>query len=232
MDLVRRCFETVAPVLERSSDHLASLAANARLASPHEAGRAAQLAGVAVRLLQAARRIRLAQQLALIESGRLRKSLRPERFDLAAAVGEVVRRLKSLFAATGVDLACPAVETPTEVVADRERVLLVIRDLLEVCLAMTAAGGRVEVALAPAGDGAELTVSDTGVGMTRQELAGIFSSSGSPPVHEDYTGGIRDGLFVAREVVEACGGHMRAESVSGRGTRFSVVLPPAGGGSA
>jgi len=224
---VRRCFETVAPVLERSSDHLASLAAHARLSSPHEAGRAAQLAGVAIRLLQAARRIRLAQQLVLVQRGKLRESLRTERFDMSKVVAEVVRRTRSLFAATDVDLACTLPEAPVEIAADRERVLLVVRDLLEVCLAMTAAGGRVEVALGRCEGRAQLTVSDTGVGMTRAELAEIFSSAGSPPVHENYTGGIRDGLFVAREIVEASGGRMEAQSVPGQGTRFSVELPPA-----
>ena len=223
--LVRRCAETVAPVLERSSDHLASLAGAARAASPHEAARAAQLSGVAVRLLQAARRIRLAQQVVLIQHGELKPALASESFDCVAAVRGVLGRLKSLFAATGVDLASELPGEAVEVLADRERVALVVRDLLEVCLAMTAAGGKVTVGVSAGEGDAEITVTDTGCGMSREELEGLFSTEGQPPVHEDYTGGIRDGLFVAKEIMEACGGQLWAESAPGKGTRFNLRIP-------
>ncbi len=223
--LVRQCAETVAPVLERSSDHLASLAGAARAASPHEAARAAQLSGVAVRLLQAARRIRLAQQVVLIQRGELKSALASENFDCVAAVRGVLDRLKSLFAATGVALAAELAGEAVEVLADRERVALVVRDLLEVCLAMTAGGGKVTVGVSAGDADAEITVTDTGCGMSREELEGLFSTEGQPPVHADYTGGIRDGLFVAKEIMEACGGQLWAESAPGKGTRFNLRIP-------
>jgi signal transduction histidine kinase len=223
--LVRQCAETVAPVLQRSSDHLADLAVRVRMSSPHEAGRAGQLAGVAVRLLQAARRIRLAQQLVLIRGGELKPALRPEEFDLVAAVREVTGRLKSLCAATGVELAVELPEEELRVSADRARLVLTLRDLVEVCLAMTAPGGRVAVRAAGGEGEVEVSVTDNGMGMSSGELEEIFSAAGSPPVQEDYTGGIRDGLFVAKELMEACGGQLWAESAQGRGTRFNLRLP-------
>jgi hypothetical protein len=225
--LVRRCAETVTPVLERSSDHLASLAAAARLASPHEAGRAAQLAGVAVRLLQAARRVRLAEQTVLIRHGELAGALRPQVFDCTAVAAGVVGRLKSLCAATGVELVSSVPDGPLNVDADRDRISLVLRDLLEVCLAMTAAGGEVSLKMTGGDREVEIAVTDNGVGMSPEELESLFSTSGSAPVHEDYTGGIRDGLFVAKEIVEASGGQLWAESAPGRGTRFNVRIPMA-----
>jgi signal transduction histidine kinase len=225
LDMVRQCAETVVPVLERSSDHLASLAAAARAASPHEASRAAQLSGVAVRLLQAARRIRLAQQLALIESNGLRASLKAEPFDFAATANEVTNRMRSVFAAAGVELAGELPDSPIQVRGDRDRVALVLRDLLEVCLAMTASGNRVQLAARPGDGELEVTVSDNGLGMGPEDLEGLFSSGGKPPVHGNYTGGIRDGLFVAKEILEAGDGQLWAESAPGRGTRFSLRLP-------
>ena len=223
--LVRRCAETVTPVLERSSDHLASLAATARLASPHEAGRAAQLAGVAVRLLQAARRVRLAEQTVLIRNGELERSLRPEVFDLAAVAAESAEKFKSLCAATGVILKANLPDGQVRTNADPGRIGLVLRDLLEVCLAMTAAGGTVSLEMTVADREAEIVVTDSGMGMSREELESLFSTTGSAPVHESYTGGIRDGLFVAKEIVEASGGQLWAESASGKGTRFNVRMP-------
>jgi signal transduction histidine kinase len=61
--------------------------------------------------------------------------------------------------------------------------------------------------------------------MSREELEGLFSTAGEPPVHQDYTGGIRDGLFVAKEIMEAAGGQLWAESAEGKGTRFNLRIP-------
>jgi signal transduction histidine kinase len=224
---LRECFEAVAPLLERTGDHLASLASAARASSPHEEGRAATLAGVAVRLSQAARRIRLADARATINEGRLRAALRPEELDFNVLIRLVAERLDALFRATGVELVVDARGGKLPVKADRTYLALALRDLLEVALAMTSPGGRVTLRAAEGADEIEVEVTDTGCGMGRQELDALFSAGGAPPVHEVYTGGIRDGLFVAKEVIEAAGGRLWAESAKGRGTRFSVRIPKA-----
>jgi len=40
-----------------------------------------------------------------------------------------------------------------------------------------------------------------------------------------HTGGVGLGLAITREIIEAHGGSIRAESIVGLGTRFTVVLP-------
>ena len=215
----------VAPLLERTGNHLAMLATSARAASPHEAARAAQLGGVALRLAQAARRIRLAREMELLAAGRLAGSLRPEELDYAELARAVAGRVESLFHAAGVDLAVEAPREKLAVKADRARMELVLRDLLEVALAMTSAGGRVTVRAGAGSGDAEVSVTDTGCGMGRGELDAIFSADGRPPVQEAYTGGIRDGLQVAKEVMQASGGQLWAESAPGRGTRFNLRIP-------
>jgi len=225
--LLDALLDDVAPLLERTGNHLAMLASAARAASPHEASRSAQLAGVALRLAQAARRIRLAREVALLADGRLGQSLRPEAFDYAELARAVAGRVESLFNATGVELAVEVTPEELPVRADRARMELVLRDLLEVGLAMTSAGGRVTLRAAAGAGQVEVSVADTGSGMRRKELEGLFSADGKPPVQAAYTGGIRDGLYVAREVIEASGGRLWAESAPDRGTRFSLRIPMA-----
>jgi signal transduction histidine kinase len=215
----------VASLLERTGNHLAMLAGAARASSPHEASRAAQLGGVALRLAQAARRIRLAREMELLAAGKLAESLRPEELDCAALVRAVAGRVDSLFSAAGVDLTVEAPGEKLAVKADRERIELVLRDLLEVALAMTSAGGRVTLRAAAGSGEVEVSVTDNGCGMDRGQLDAIFSPDGQPPVQEAYTGGIRDGLQVAREVMQASGGQLWAESAPGRGTRFNLRIP-------
>jgi signal transduction histidine kinase len=226
-DLVRECAETVVPVLERSSDHVAKLAGAARAASPHEAARAAQLCGVAVRLLQAARRIRLAQELVMIQHDELKSSLTRSKFDYVALAADTVQRMKSLFAAADVAIQTRLPDQALEITSDRARMGLVLRDLLEVSLAMTSPGSNVTLEVSGGDSEIEATVTDNGLGMSQEELESLFSRSGSPPVQDDYTGGIRDGLYVAKEILESAGGQLWAESAPGKGTRFNLRIPTA-----
>lgn len=216
----------VVELLERTGEHLARLSAAERCdGSPGGLERGASLAGVAVRLSQAARRVRLAGEFELILGGRLKAALARERFDLCATAREVVGSVQPLFVATGIDLAAEVPAEPLAAESDARRVKLVLRDLLEASLAMTAPGGRVALRLARGEGEAELEVSDNGCGVAREAMEALFEATGSAPVQEVYSGGIRDGLFAAREIVEACGGRLWAESAPGRGTRFSLRLP-------
>jgi signal transduction histidine kinase/DNA-binding response OmpR family regulator len=82
-------------------------------------------------------------------------------------------------------------------------------------------GGRLTVALAPAGAGAELTVRDTGVGMPpaiqRRIFEPFFTTKGEK--------GSGLGLATARKVASAHGGRLDVASEPGRGTTFTLWLP-------
>ena len=71
-----------------------------------------------------------------------------------------------------------------------------------------------------------VTVSDTGIGMTPDVLAEVFSRS--PKSRESYSfnyGGTGLGLSVSKELIEAMGGWIKAESELGKGTVVTVCLP-------
>jgi signal transduction histidine kinase len=68
-----------------------------------------------------------------------------------------------------------------------------------------------------------LDVIDTGVGMCPEVLARAFR-----PFHTTKKGGHGLGLATARKVVEAHGGTIDCQSEPGRGTKFTIRLPPAG----
>ena len=74
-----------------------------------------------------------------------------------------------------------------------------------------------------------LSVADTGVGITPEDMPKLFTESGkgrdSTMINKDSTG---YGLFIAKTVVEAHGGSIRAESAGkDKGSRFIVELPAA-----
>ncbi len=69
-----------------------------------------------------------------------------------------------------------------------------------------------------------IQVADTGMGISEQELPRIFSRfHRSPDVRDEEGLGI--GLYLAREIIAKEGGYIKAESVPGRGSVFSVYLP-------
>jgi signal transduction histidine kinase len=116
--------------------------------------------------------------------------------------------------------------------ADRDRLAQVLLNLTRNAITYTPAGGIVSLQafagiFAPGDDAAYVTVSviDTGIGIEAKEMEHIFERFyRTDASRERSTGGFGLGLSIVRDLVEAMGGTVRAESVVGEGSRFSVTL--------
>jgi two-component system OmpR family sensor kinase len=77
-----------------------------------------------------------------------------------------------------------------------------------------------------------LTVADTGIGISQDELENVFERFyRSDASRARATGGFGLGLAIVRDLVNAMGGTIRAESTEGEGSRFSLLLQVAPQGS-
>ena len=107
-------------------------------------------------------------------------------------------------------------------VADPDRALQVLSNLIENALRSTPAGGSVTVAAHPG----ELVVSDTGPGIAAEELPHAFERFF---LYSRYASnravGTGLGLAIVKELTEAMGGTVTVESEPAKGTRFTVHLP-------
>ncbi len=112
---------------------------------------------------------------------------------------------------------------------DGQRLAQVLGNLLANALRHTPSGGQVQVRLRPAGDGVELAVLDTGEGIPAPDLPHIFDRFyRGDRSRSRATGGSGLGLSIARQLVEAHGGRIWAESPppgQDRGSGFYVWLP-------
>jgi signal transduction histidine kinase len=131
-----------------------------------------------------------------------------------------------------------ATEGDPVVSGDRDRLTQVISNLLDNALKHTPSGGRITLAAKsltqqPGKRGEqpdpciEITVSDTGEGIPPEDLSRIFERFYRGDKSRGKGGrGAGLGLAIAHEIVRAHGGEIRAESVVGLGTKFTVTLPP------
>ena len=117
---------------------------------------------------------------------------------------------------------------PVHARADAERLIQVLDNLLSNAVKYTPDGGRITVQLGVEDGWAVFRVSDTGMGIPPVQLPALFTKYHRVP--GEATRGIRGtglGLLIVKEIVEAHGGAVRAESegVEGRGTTFIASIP-------
>jgi signal transduction histidine kinase len=117
-------------------------------------------------------------------------------------------------------------DLPGHVEGDPERLNEVLGNLLSNAFKFTPKGGRISVCARREGSGLFVAVRDTGVGIPADKLPHIFEKFFQVENEaQPRSVGSGLGLAIAREIVEAHGGTIGAESEVGRGTRFMISLP-------
>ena len=133
-------------------------------------------------------------------------------------------------AARGIVMTQDLAACATEVQADATRLRQILTNLLSNAVKYNVDGGRIEVR-ARRGEGGqvEITVADTGLGMTEAQLADLyqpFNRLGRESSPQEGTG---IGLVISRRLAELMGGSLQASSEPGVGTSFLLALPAVAG---
>jgi len=158
-----------------------------------------------------------------IEAGRVQANYVPT--DLSAFTADLASSFRSLMEKAGLQLEvdCPPLAEPVYI--DRDMWEKIVLNLLSNAFKFTFTGG-VTVRLRERAGAAELTVSDTGVGVAAEELPRLFErfhrvEGAQARTHE----GSGIGLALAQELVHLHGGTISVESAPGAGTTFTVRAP-------
>jgi two-component system, NtrC family, sensor histidine kinase KinB len=163
--------------------------------------------------------------LSRIQAGRL--ELLVERLPAAAILSAAAEAQRPAAEAAGITLAVDELPEGLEVQADRERVGLVLSNLLANAVRHTPRGGSIALRSAAHGPRVRFEVSDTGEGVPAEHQERIFEKFYRVPGAR--AGAVGLGLYLAREIVQAHGGDMGVESAPGRGSTFWFTLPLAPG---
>lgn len=119
-----------------------------------------------------------------------------------------------------------ASDAPRTIETDRIRLEQVLKNLLSNGLKFTERGS-VRLTIAPAAnDAVELAVTDTGIGISPDQHAGIFEAfqQADGTISRKY-GGTGLGLSISRELARLLGGAISLQSVPGTGSRFALTIP-------
>ena len=110
-----------------------------------------------------------------------------------------------------------------DLVADHDRLMQVLSNLVGNALKFTPSGGRIDVACVGVASGVEFSVADTGPGIDPDNLPKLFERFWKADPASRSGAGL--GLAISRGIVEAHGGRIWAESAPGRGTTMRFILP-------
>ncbi len=165
--------------------------------------------------------------LSAIEAGKFR--IRFDSVSLAGVIDDCIRLLKPQSAELGIELKSAVPANLPPVVADARALRQVMLNLISNAVKFTPAGGEVFVSAALTGEGGvSVAVRDTGVGMTRSEIALALEPFGQVdgPLQRERKGtGL--GLPLAKALAEANKAQFSLSSEPNRGTVAEVVFPPA-----
>jgi PAS domain S-box-containing protein len=151
-----------------------------------------------------------------------------ELVDVAGVVREAVTAHSELARLRGIEIGIRAEPGAERAECNPRALRRSLDQLLSNAIKFNRDGGRVTVSLRRGENGAiEIAVADTGIGIAAKDIPRLFQ----PFVQLDAScarryGGIGIGLALVSRLSEACGGEVRVESEPGKGSVFTLRLPP------
>lgn len=160
-----------------------------------------------------------------LESGKKQRNI--EQVDLVKAAGLALENVAALAESRRVRVELKA---PPAVLlsADAGEADMILSNLLTNAVKYNKEGGTATLELARAGDGVTIRCSDTGIGMTEEELSKLFGEFvRMKNEHTRSIDGSGLGLSILKKVVKLYGGEVKVQSRYGEGTTFELTLKDA-----
>jgi len=162
--------------------------------------------------------------LSKVEAGRMELELAS--FDLPLAIDNARTFVRERAVKHGITLDVDVDERLGEYIGDERKIKQILLNLLSNAVKFTPEGGRISIIASKTDNGAEISVTDTGIGIAPEDQPKIFEEFrqvGSDSTHKTEGTGL--GLTLAKKFVELHGGKIRVESEPGKGSTFTFTLP-------
>lgn len=163
-------------------------------------------------------------ELAMLDSGGVAPTF--EEFSLTELIHDVVQEFELQANKVKVSLQVDPPNEPVFVYADISLIQRVLENLVGNALKYTPGGGRVSISVRPSSAAVDVSVADTGPGISREALPHIFDRFyRADPNDAKGIGSMGLGLAIAKRILELHGSEIRVVSEEQGGTRFHFDLP-------
>lgn len=156
-----------------------------------------------------------------------KNNLQKEEFDFSEILDDIYEQVKPLAHEKNIEISKRNESNDSVVCADKEKLKIVVYNLLTNAVKFTQSGGKIEIALSRQETEIKLTVKDDGRGIGAEFLPFVFEryKQADNPNTRDY-GGLGLGLTISKHIVILHQGKITAESGGkGKGAVFTVILP-------
>lgn len=155
-----------------------------------------------------------------------KKKLDLKEMNLEQLIKDVVRQMKPNLDAKSLELKVHIRGKLNRVKADHDKLVQVLMNLLANAIAYTPQKGEIEVSASEDEQNIHLSVKDTGIGISEEDLPFIFERFYRVDKSRSRkTGGTGVGLTIVKDLIEAHGGKVEVKSTLGTGTEFICTLP-------
>jgi signal transduction histidine kinase len=161
--------------------------------------------------------------LSKIEAGRMELELTD--FSLPGTIDNTLTLVRERATRRGISLGCMVDERLGMIRADERKVKQVLLNLLSNALKFTPEGGKISVSAALQDGMAEISVTDTGVGIAPEDQQAVFEEFRQVGTAAKKVEGTGLGLAISRKFIELHGGRIWVKSQIGRGSTFAFTLP-------
>ncbi|OGP85276.1 MAG: hypothetical protein A2Z08_02160 [Deltaproteobacteria bacterium RBG_16_54_11] len=159
-----------------------------------------------------------------IEAGRM--ELKKSSVNIPALVAEVLASFRDQAKNKKIEFAARVGKDIGPLYIDRDRISQVLTNLIANSVKFTPANGRITVGIKDKKKEAEISVADTGIGISAKNISGLFDRFSQ--FNRDFGPGERGtglGLPISKEIIELHGGRIWVESEPGTGSTFTFSLP-------
>ena len=162
-------------------------------------------------------------EISRIESGEMKMSFRY--FDVDEFLQQVVAEMQPLAHQRDISLIVKTTGAPLQMFGDKERLKQVMSNLIANAIRYNTPRGSVMISAAPAEGRVQISVADTGIGISREHLPRIFERFyRADRERSRETGGTGLGLAIVKHIIEAHEGTVEVQSEVGKGSTFSFTL--------
>jgi two-component system sensor histidine kinase GlrK len=145
--------------------------------------------------------------------------------DIAYLINKAVTELEPISESKDIKLEIDIEKELPRVKIDSDRILQMLRNLLGNAVKFTQNGGQVKISARAINKEVEISVSDTGIGIPKENLQTIFNKFQQASIKNlNLIKGTGLGLAIVKHIINAHGGRIWVESEPGQGSTFTFVL--------